>query len=112
MYAKLEWTREEATRGAHRDGTCRGGEAGEPAQSLPGCVNLAMLLCMGRCGLRVGEVIALQGKDVTGDSLHVWRGRGRRTGPFLLTLRRRRRLTPGRRCADAWVSAVIPCSPR
>ncbi len=41
-----------------------------------GVRNLAMLLCMGRCGLRVGEVIALDLKDVTRDSLHVWQGKG------------------------------------
>jgi integrase/recombinase XerC len=35
-----------------------------------------MLLCMGRCGLRIGEVVALQTKDVTDHSLHVWRGKG------------------------------------
>jgi integrase/recombinase XerC len=35
-----------------------------------------MLLCMGRCGLRVGEVVALQTKDVSDHTLHVWRGKG------------------------------------
>jgi len=48
-------------------------------RSPSGCRNLAMLLCMGRCGLRVGEVVALQTKDVSDHSLHVWRGMGGRT---------------------------------
>ena len=41
-----------------------------------GARNRAMLLVMGRCGLRVGEVTALQTKDVTKDALHVWNGKG------------------------------------
>ena len=41
-----------------------------------GARNLAMLLCMGRCGLRVGEVVALQTKDVSDHTLHVWQGKG------------------------------------
>ncbi len=45
-------------------------------RSPTGARNLAMLLCMGRCGLRVGEVVALQTKDATADALHVWRGKG------------------------------------
>ncbi len=45
-------------------------------RSPTGTRNLAMLLCMGSCGLRVGEVVALQTKDVSADSLHVWRGKG------------------------------------
>ena len=45
-------------------------------RSPTGTRNLAMLLCMGRCGLRVGEVVALQTKDVTDHTLHVWRGKG------------------------------------
>jgi site-specific recombinase XerD len=45
-------------------------------RSPTGTRNLAMLLCMGRCGLRVGEVVALHTKDVTDRTLHVWRGKG------------------------------------
>jgi len=45
-------------------------------RSPTGTRNLAMMLCMGRCGLRVGEVTGLQTKDVEKDSLHVWRGKG------------------------------------
>ncbi len=45
-------------------------------RSPSGGRNLAMLLCMARCGLRVGEVVALQTKDVEADSLHVWQGKG------------------------------------
>jgi integrase/recombinase XerD len=45
-------------------------------RSPTGARNLAMLLCMGRCGLRVGEVTSLQLKDVTQDAIHVWRGKG------------------------------------
>jgi site-specific recombinase XerD len=45
-------------------------------RSPTGTRNLAMMLCMGRCGLRVGEVIGLQTKDVEKDSLHVWQGKG------------------------------------
>jgi len=45
-------------------------------RSPTGTRNLAMLLCMGRCGLRVGEVVALQTKDVSDHTLRVWRGKG------------------------------------
>ncbi len=45
-------------------------------RSPTGIRNRAMLLCMGRCGLRVGEVVALQTKDVSDHTLHVWRGKG------------------------------------
>jgi site-specific recombinase XerD len=45
-------------------------------RSPTGTRNLAMLLCMGRCGLRVAEVVGLQVKDVTADAIHVWRGKG------------------------------------
>ena len=45
-------------------------------RSPTGTRNLAMLLCMGRCGLRVGEVVGLHTKDVDKDSIHVWRGKG------------------------------------
>jgi integrase/recombinase XerD len=45
-------------------------------RSPTGTRNLAMLLCMGRCGLRVGEVVARHTKDVTDRTLHVWRGKG------------------------------------
>jgi site-specific recombinase XerD len=45
-------------------------------RSPTGVRNLAMLLCMGRCGLRVGEVVALQTKDISDHTLHVWRGKG------------------------------------
>lgn len=41
-----------------------------------GIRNRAMLLVMARCGLRVGEVIALQVKDVEDDLIRVWRGKG------------------------------------
>ena len=43
-----------------------------------GARNRALLLTMGRCGLRVAEALALQVKDVEGDALHVWRGKGAR----------------------------------
>lgn len=45
-------------------------------RSPTGVRNLAMLFCMGRCGLRVGEVVALQTKDISDHTLHVWRGKG------------------------------------
>ena len=44
--------------------------------SPTGCRNLAMLLCMGRCGLRVGETLALRLQDVSADAIHVWQGKG------------------------------------
>jgi integrase/recombinase XerD len=46
--------------------------------SPTGTRNLAMLLCMERCGLRVGEAVALQTKDISDRALHVWRGKGAR----------------------------------
>ena len=50
---------------------------GQTSRRAPtGARNRAMLLVMGRCGLRVGEVVALQTKDVERDALHVWRGKG------------------------------------
>jgi len=44
--------------------------------SPTGARNRAILLVMGRCGLRVGEVVALQTKDVGRDALHIWQGKG------------------------------------
>jgi len=49
----------------------------QPNRRAPtGCRNLALLLCMARCGLRVGEALALEHRDTQGGQLTIREGKG------------------------------------